>query len=244
MNRKALQVFLFAALTFAIVGALSFHRAFGQENAGGAAATPNVQSSPPDIRPDSLSRMPRPHVDDMMTDEDKESFKRVLSWEKSLNDTSGELGPTGTRAWIPQLAEEYRKLGNMVHKANNLDPKYIELISLVAIREANIPAEWGGHAVNGRKLLGAKTVAIIQNEDDPGVLDDKKAALIIRFGRELFHETKVSSSTFAEMNESFGWRGTLDITLLMGYYDQNGILYRAFDQHRAPNEKEGQYPPW
>jgi len=238
---KVSHAWLLPLMVLAVVGALSFHRALAQESAG---AESSAQKYPPDIRADSLSRMPRPKKDDMTTDEDKQSFDRVLAFEKSLNEPSGELGPTGTRAWIPQLAEEYRKLGRMVHDAGKLEPKYVELVSLVAIRESDNPAEWGGHAVNGRKLLGAKTVDVVQNEDDVNLVEDKKAAVVIQFGRELFHQNKVSSKTFADMEQAFGRRGTLDITLLMGYYDQNGLLYRAYDQRRAPDEKEGHYPPW
>jgi hypothetical protein len=199
---------------------------------------------PPDIRPDSLSRMPRPKRDDFTSDEDKQSFDRVLAFEAILREPSGALGPTGTRAWIPQLAEEYRKLGRMVHEKGTMEPKYVELAALVAIREDNNPAEWGGHAINGTKLLGAKVVEVIQKEGDPSGLEDKKAAVMIQFGRELFHKPKVSSKTFAEMEQSFGRRNTLDVTLLMGYYDQNAVLYRAYDQQRAPNAAEGSYPPW
>jgi hypothetical protein len=238
---KVLHVLLLTIVALVVLGTLSFHQVLAQESSG---TDSSAQKAPPDIRPDSLSRMPRPKKEDMTTDEDKQSFDRVLAFEKSLNEPSGELGPTGTRAWIPQLAEEYRKLGRMVHDAGKLEPKYVELVSLVAIRESDNPAEWGGHAVNGRKLLGAKTVDVIQNEDDVNFVEDKKAATVIQFGRELFHQTKVSSKTFADMEQAFGRRGTLDITLLMGYYDQNGLMYRAYDQRREPNEKEGKYPPW
>jgi len=208
------------------------HNSFAQESAG---------KVPADIHADSLSRMPRPHVGDMTTDEDKESFKRVLSWEKSLNDASGELGPTGTRAWIPQLAEEYRKLGSAVHKANTMDPKYVELVACVAVRETDNPEEWFGHAATCTKLLGAKTVEVVQKEEPVSMLDDQKAAAMIQFGRELFRQHRVSSKTFATMEEQFGRRDTLDVTLLMGYYDQNAVMYRAYDQR---NEKSEADRPW
>jgi hypothetical protein len=239
MKISTLAVVTLTLMTFAFLGVFGA-RSSRAQNAPAQAA----DKLPSDIKADSLSRMPRPHRDDMKTDEDKASFDRVLSWEASLRETSGELGPTGTRAWIPQLAEEYRKLGTMVHKANSMEPKYVELVALVAIRESNIPAEWGGHAINGTKLLGPKVVEVIQKEEDVNQLDDKKVAVMVQFGRELFHQPVVSSKTFAAMVETFGMRDTLDITLLMGYYAQNGVLYRAFDQHRAANDKEGHYPPW
>ena len=230
---KSLSILVLCTMmTVAFWMGFGFHNSFAQESAG---------KLPADIHADSLSRMPRPHLEDMMTDEDKESFKRVLSWEKILNDPSGELGPTGTRAWIPQLAEEYRKLGTMVHKANTMEPKYVELVACVAVRETDNPEEWFGHAATCTKLLGAKTVEVVQKEEPVSLLEDQKAAAMIQFGRELFHQRRVSSKTFANMEQQFGRRDTLDVTLLMGYYDQNDVMYRAYDQH---NEKAEADRPW
>jgi hypothetical protein len=235
------------AVVLCIMLAFALWMGFGSRNSlaqeGGGSGW-SAGKYPPDIRPDSLSRMPRPKRDDFTSDEDKQSFDRVLAFEAILREASGALGPTGTRAWIPQLAEEYRKLGRMVHEKGTMEPKYVELAALVAIREDNNPAEWGGHAINGTKLLGVKVVEVIQKEGDPSGLEDKKAAVMIQFGRELFHQSKVSSKTFAEMEKNFGRRNTLDVVLLMGYYDQNAVLYRAYDQQRAPNATEGNYPPW
>src|SRR5215472_18801589 len=164
---KVSHAWLLPLMVLAVVGALSFHRALAQESAG---AESSAQKYPPDIRADSLSRMPRPKKDDMTTDEDKQSFDRVLAFEKSLNEPSGELGRTGTRAWIPQLAEEYRKLGRMVHDAGKLEPKYVELVACVAVRETDNPEEWFGHAATCTKLLGAKTVEVVQKEEPVSLL--------------------------------------------------------------------------
>jgi hypothetical protein len=205
-----------------------------------AATGPNTEKLPPDIHPDTLSRMPRPKKEDMTTDDEKQSFDRVLAFEPSLKDATGDLKPTGIRAWIPQAAEEYRKVGNLNEKYG-LDTKYVQLSYLVILRESNDQPLWAKGAISGAKVLGAKTVEVVRNGDDPSVLEDKKAAVIIRFGRELINQTKVSSSTFAEMERTFGRKGTLNITLLMGYYYQNALLSRAYDQRSEP---DGQAPPW
>lgn len=110
----------------------------------------------------------------------------------------------------------------MVHEKGNLEPKDGELVSLVAIRESNNPAEWGGHAINGTKLLGAKTMEVIQKEEDPSTLEDKKAATVIQFGRELFHQRKVSSETFAVMEQAFGRRPVSRVRAKQGMMAQVG----------------------
>ena len=58
---------------------------------------------------------------------------------------------------------------------------------------------------------------------------DPKEALIIQFGREVFHQPRVSSKTFADVQRVFGAKGTLGITLIMGYYMSNVLVYRAYD---------------
>src|SRR5712691_9044176 len=109
--RSLTAVVLCVTLAFALWMGFASRNSLAQEGAGSGWSPGKY---PPDIRPDSLSRMPRPKRDDFTNDEDKQSFDRVLAFEAILREPSGALGPTGTRAWIPQLAEEYRKLGRMV----------------------------------------------------------------------------------------------------------------------------------
>jgi hypothetical protein len=223
------------ALTF--WAGFMYHSSFAQESSGGSYGAGKY---PADIHPDSLSRMPRPKRDDFTSEEDKASFDRVYAFEAPLRQSSGELGPTGTRAWIPQLAEENRKFTNLIHEKFSGEYKYDELASLVAVRENDNPAEWFGHAKNATKFFGPKVVEVVQKEEDVSAVDDKKAAVEIEFARELFHQPKVSSKTFAEMEKSFGRQDTLDLTLRMGYYAYNAALYRAYDQYMDPSEKA----PW
>jgi hypothetical protein len=238
LNVKSLTVVVLCfAMAFAFWAGFGFRSSLAQEGSG---AGYGAGKYPPDIHPDTLSRMPRPKRDDFTTDEDKQSFDRVFAFEAPLRLPTGVLGPTGTRAWIPQLAEENRKFTNLIHEKFTGEYKYDELASLVAVRENDNPAEWFGHAKNATKFFGPKVVEVVQKEEDVSAVDDKKAAVEIQFARELFHQPIVSSKTFAEMEKSFGRRDTLNLTLRMGYYAYNAALYRAYDQYMDPGEKA----PW
>lgn len=81
---------------------------------------------------------------------------------------------------------------------------------------------------------------IVRNQQDTKGLEEKEA-LIIQFGRELFHQPKVSSKTFAGMERNFGKKGTLGITLTMGHYVSNALLMRAYDIQLF--RRSGEAPP-
>jgi 4-carboxymuconolactone decarboxylase len=184
---------------------------------------------PPDVHPETLSRMPRAKREDFSTEEEKLAFDRMMSRSpKQL--VSRWLGPTGTRLQIPELAEVYNRQINMIREKSGLEEKYLELTVLVATRESGGKSEWLDHEPDGIKLLGIKTVDVVRNREEPNGLEEKQAT-IIHFGRELFHEPKVSSKTFADMERLFGRSTTLAITLYMSYYNQSALLMRAYDQH-------------
>jgi len=190
---------------------------------------------PPDIHPESLSRMPRATKDQFTTDEEKAAFDHTAAMSPTVTATSGVLGPTGTRAQIPELAEAYRTMFGVLTKKNYVDQKYFEEAVLVATRESNNEVEWNDHIVLATKLLGPEVPEIIRNHQDPKGLDEKEA-LIINYGREVFHQpyNRISSKTFVDMEKNFGRQGTLGIALTMGYYTANALLMHTYDQHTDP----------
>jgi 4-carboxymuconolactone decarboxylase len=184
---------------------------------------------PADINPDTLSRASRVKREDFATDAEKAAFDRtyVLSPKQTV---SKWLGPTGTRLLIPELAETYNTQLKLFHSKGTLGDRYYELVVAVALRETNNREEWLNHHVNREKLLGPKIEEILRKNLSTNGLDEKDAA-IIQYGRELFREPKVSSKTFATMEKLFGKKDTLVASLTMCYYDANGLLMRAYDQH-------------
>ena len=155
------------------------------------------------------------------------------------------LGPAGIRLQIPQLEVIYLEQMKMIRASTGLDEKYLEIATLVATREFNNKSEFLDHASREttQKLVSLKIVEIIKNEEPTNGLGEKEAA-IIRFGRELFHEPKVSPETFATMERLFGRKGTVSITLLMTHYSTNELLMRAYDSQlfRRAGEKAPTLP--
>jgi len=65
----------------------------------------------------------------------------------------------------------------------------------------------------------------------------EKDAMLIRFGRGLFRDHKISSELWAQMVKEFGRQGTVEIMELMADYFTVGFMMNAVDQHLPPDRK-------
>jgi 4-carboxymuconolactone decarboxylase len=238
-------VVLWMMMAIAFLGGLGSRSARAQQSSG---AGQSAEKLPPDIRPDSLSRMPRAKREDFTTEEEKQIYDRLAILSPQIKDKEGWLGPTGTRVHIPKVAEMTRNLDIAIKENNGVEPKYQELAILIATREFNDEWEFMVHASErghydgihelpkDANLFTPKLVDVVRNNLDTKGLEEKDA-LLIQFGREMFRQPKVSSKTFAEMERTFGRKGTLGLSLVMSYYALNGLLMRVYDQHLDPSKK-------
>jgi hypothetical protein len=213
----------------------------------GAFAQQNAEKLPADVYPDTLCRIPRLQRGDFSSESEKRAFDRVLALAPTFQNLPGTwLGPAGIRLQIPELEVIYLEQMKTIRESTRLDEKYLEIATLVATREFNNKSEFLDHATREvtEKLVSPKVVETIKNEGDTNGLEEREAA-IIKFGRELFHEPKVSSQTFATMERLFGRKETVGITLLMTHYSTNELLFRAYDVQlfRRAGEKAPS-PPW
>jgi hypothetical protein len=239
-------VVLWMIMAFAFLDGSGSRSSLAQQRSGG---TQSAEKLPPDIHPESLSRMPRLKQNDFTTDKEKQAFGRLMILDPKQKALTGPLGPTGTRMAIPEVAEIYEKYNHMIiHDADStlthkndetgLERNYIELATLVAAREFNDKSSFLGHASRGQ--VSQKAVDVIKKNQDTKGLEEKEA-LIIQFGRELYRQPRVSSKTFADVERNFGRKGTLGITLILCYYTSNALLMRAYDQR---NPERDYSPPW
>jgi 4-carboxymuconolactone decarboxylase len=220
-------VVLWMMMIFAFIARYGSRVTFAQSSSGVAQSS---QKLPPDIRPDTLSRMPRTKREDLTTDEARQAFDRVMVLSPKQK-VSRWLGETGTRLQVPELALVYQEQIGMLHEKGGLEPKYAWLAILVATRETDDESGFLTHAPDAIKQgIDPKVVEIVRTRSDTKGLEAKQAA-IIQFGRELFQQPIVSSKTFAEAERQLGRKGTLGMTLFMCYYMANRMLMRAYDQH-------------
>jgi 4-carboxymuconolactone decarboxylase len=188
---------------------------------------------PPDINPVTLSRLPPVTRADL----DAEG-QRLL--DARTNVTPGP-GPGHVTIYSPKGGEAYGLLGRALGVPRGdespIGPRYFQLVVLMTAREIDQQYEWSAHEPAGlRAGLEQSVINAVKYDRDVKGLADKDATLI-RFGRALFREHKVSSELWAKMVEAFGRQCTVEIMALIGDYFTVGTMMNAVDQHLPPERQ-------
>jgi 4-carboxymuconolactone decarboxylase len=186
---------------------------------------------PADIHPESLSRLP-PVQRESLDAEGKRIWDALAGTGKSI----GATGPSAVTMHSPKPAELIYAL-NQVLRKTIVGSKYFELAALVAAGEFRQQYEWSGHEPAGLKagLDQAVIDAIKFNRDVSGLAD--KDATVIRLGRAIFRDRKVSPELWAKMEQHFGRQGAVEVTMIMGDYAMVGFLFTAVDQQLPAGRK-------
>lgn len=172
---------------------------------------------PPDIDPQSNSRLPLIQRE-QLTDVEKKIFDDVAN-----------TAPGRASMYSPPIAESIRTLNSGL-RATVLGSQMFEICALIAAREFDEDFEWTGHLAGAKRAgVAEQTVQAIQFNRDVKNLPAKDA-LMIRFGRALFRQHKVSPELYAEVVKTFGQRGTVEAAWIMGDYAMAAVALRAVDQ--------------
>jgi 4-carboxymuconolactone decarboxylase len=181
---------------------------------------------PADLDPQSRARLPYLKKSDMDA-----KGQKILDTFSSKDDTL--RGPLAFAAYNPAVAQALLDLHNAAVPGGTLDPHMRELAILVACRETNYNLEWNAHEASGLKAgIDAKVIDIVRYNRPLDGLNEKDAS-VIRFGRQMFHDRKVDSATFAKAVELWGRRGTMDMVAVMNTYAVSGYFAIAVDE-RSP----------
>jgi len=184
----------------------------------------------PDIHPESLSRLPQLQRDSL----DAEG-KRV--WDL-VGGGPGmpKTGPAPVSMYSPSIAEPIHFLNQNLRKTV-AGSRYFELSALLAAREFDQQYEWSGHEAAGvRAGLDQAVIDAVKFNRDVAGLPEKEAA-VIRLGRALFRDHKVSPELWAKTVEFFGPQGAVEIVATMGDYAMVGFMLTAVDQQLPPDRK-------
>ena len=84
-------------------------------------------------------------------------------------------------------------------------------------------------------------IDVVKFDKDVSGLAEKDAT-VIRLGRALFRDHKVSSELWAKTVELFGRQGAVEITAIMADYAMAGFMLTAVDQ-QLPPERKALLPP-
>lgn len=172
-----------------------------------------VIPSPPDIFPDSRSRL--------------------RQWPGQRPGTSGRtLSPYGMGPGQIQLHS-----GGGKFLEANLERRLMELAILVTARELDRQVVWTLHELEARKQgLEPAIIDVVRYRKPLTGLGEKEAA-IIQAGRELIGKHHVSPETYARAVKLFGERDALDLATLMGEYAETCGILTVFNQQLPPGQK-------
>jgi 4-carboxymuconolactone decarboxylase len=183
-----------------------------------------------DIHPQSFSRLPPLQRADL-----DEEGKRV--WDVVANGRPMPVtGPAAVTMYSPGAAAPIHALNQYLRKTV-VGSRFFELSALIAAREFDQQYEWSGHEPAGlRAGLEQSVIDVVKFKKDVAGLSEKDAT-VIRLGRALFRERKVSSELWAKMVELFGRKGAVEITTIMADYAMAGFILTAVDQQLPPERK-------
>src|SRR5262245_3397958 len=187
---------------------------------------------PSDLDPDSRARLP--YLQRKDTDESKLKIFDVLPGRSP----EGILrGPLAFAAYSPDVAKALFDLHNAA-VAGSLDPHVRELAIMVACRETNYSLEWNAHEASALKAGVDRKVLDVVHSGGPLTGVNEKDAVVIRFGRQLFHDGKMDSATFAKAVELYGRKGAMDLVAVMSTYAVSGFYAIAVDEHMPPGRQD------
>ena len=177
----------------------------------------------PDIHPESLSRLPP--VDRASLDAEGQRIYDGIAGGRPLTRT----GPAAVTMYSPKAAEPVQALNQYLRKTV-VGSRFFELSALIAAREFDQQYEWSGHEPAAVRAGLEQSVIDVVKFNRPVTGLSEKDATVIRLGRALLRDHKVSPELWAKTVELFGRQGAVEITLTMGDYVMAGMLLTAVDQ--------------
>jgi 4-carboxymuconolactone decarboxylase len=191
---------------------------------------------PPDIHPESLTRLPPLSREDL-DDEGKAVYDNIVG-ERPPPKT----GPVPMSLYSPRLAQAFNDLNSFLRYNGDLSPRHTEVGILVATWEIEQQYEYSSHEVAALRY-GAPQAVIdtIKYDREPVGLSPEETA-IIRLGRQLMREHKVDSDIYAEAVDLFGRKGVVELVTVMGDYVMVGMVLTTIDQH-LPDDRPARLPP-
>jgi 4-carboxymuconolactone decarboxylase len=198
-----------------------------------SAQSVTAPKAPPDIDPQSMSRLPLIKRDQLSGDALR-VYDAVVGKDANGKDRSiPPLGPAATSLYSPGVALPMNQLNQYV-RTSVVGTALYHLCALIAAREFDEPYEWNSHETGAQRAnVDQKTIDAVKFNRPLDGLPEKEA-LVVRFGRAIFQQRKVSPELYTQVVNAFGQQGMFELTAVMGDYAMAAIMLRAVDQH-VPN---------
>ena len=194
---------------------------------------------PPDIHPESGSRLPLVHREDLDA-RGREEFDALTA--RGGASLAGLRGPGGLNLHDARAAEFLNGLSRYLRFESGLPARQREVAILITAREHDQAFEWAMHEPTALKEgVPPATIEAIRHAAATNGLDEGDA-VIIELGRQLFARHKVDAALYARAKQLFGERALVSLVMLMGNYAFVSAMLTAFDA-QLPSGQASALPP-
>jgi 4-carboxymuconolactone decarboxylase len=154
----------------------------------------------------------------------------------SISSSRGRIsGPFSVLMHSPEVAGRAAHLGAYIRFESTLSDSDRELAIATTAREMDCDYEWSAHARLAREVgVRPEAIEVVANKGELDSLTEDEA-LIVRYGREILGNHKVSDATFKAAKEKFGVQGVTELTATFGYYSMLAAALNAFEVEPAPD---------
>lgn len=150
--------------------------------------------------------------------EDMDEAQRAAARSLIEGPRKGVFGPFVSLLHAPDLLDRVAKMGEYLRFKSGLDARVRELVTCAAARHVSNQFEWVMHAPLALSAgVDQQTLEALRVGARPRNLPaDEELAL--DFTRELLTTHGVSDPTFFRLQSTFGEKGAVELTTLVGYF--------------------------
>jgi len=147
-----------------------------------------------------------------LTDEGRAVFDRIA-------ESRGRVaGPFSLLLHVPELADRVQRVGAYLRYEATLARDVAELAVLVTARVWRSEFEWDAHEAHARRAGIPDEVIEALRADAEDQITDARLRAIVKFTRSLATSARVPAATYRVILDELAIDGTVELTLLVGYY--------------------------
>jgi 4-carboxymuconolactone decarboxylase len=182
-------------------------------------------------------RIPLPGRDEL-----DEAQRKV--WDSVVAGPRGTvIGPLRAAIHNAELAGRWSAMGEALRFNTSLPKRLSELAIVVTGRRWSSQVEWFVHArVAAESGISAAVLDAIK-AGAPPVFADRQEALVYEFARTLQQDGRVPDAVYDAVRESFGVKGVVELTALIGYYTMVSMTLNAHGVPMPEGEPAPLEPP-
>ena len=168
-----------------------------------------------------------------ITERDQVSGDALVAFDAIIESRGRINGPQSMHMYAPEVARWSTALSDALRFNTDLSDHDTELAIITTAREMDCDYVWSGHSQAALKAgVRPEAVDIVANFGSLDGLTENEA-VIVRFGREVVGDHKLSQEAFDAAVNQFGEANTIVLGALMGHYTMMSCTLIATDTQPA-----------